>query len=464
MLNLLYTLFYFILALAILIAVHEYGHFLMARLCGVYVERFSLGFGKVLFSVHDRKGTEYSLSLIPLGGYVKMYGEGATPTGAEDPRQHESFYYKKPWQKFLIVAAGPLSNIVLAWFLYSCTFMVGIEQMRPVFEVVPNSPIAMAGLHNQDLIKAVNGKEVDDFESVAYELIARIGDDEPVVLEVAGGLGKDAKRTISVSLKDWVLDPEQRDIFGDIGLRPYYGDVKNEIAFVQSDSPAQQAGIQEQDAIVSYAGKPYSSWFAFTDYIKQHPNEPIPVEVKRNNATIKLTLTPVKKSSLRKHQDSKQAQKGDEEGFAGLAPVMSRNSDLYYTKQYSFLNSFVQGANKTVDMTVITLKFIGKFITGDISYKNVSGPIGIAEGASLTAKIGFIVYISFLAMISVNLGILNLLPVPVLDGAHLVFYTLEAIRGKPLPEAVMNGLLRVGMFLLLLLMCVAIFNDIYYRL
>ncbi len=533
-------IFYFLIALVILIVIHELGHFLVARLCGVYVERFSFGFGKVLFSVHDKKGTEYSFSLIPLGGYVKMYGEdikeeddkksdnnssenNATATDASlttnplNLTKEQSFAHKKAWQKFLIVAAGPLSNIVLAFLLYCLVFMLGIQTLRPAVSVEPGSVAYHAGLRTSDVIINVGDIHVEDWEEGIYQLVSHMGDKE-VTLAVKGNYGKEPLRNVVLPLEDWELEPDNMKVFDKLGFTPLSGLITSKVDYVDVPSAASRAGFRKGDIILQYGNNDCLAKANFVQMVKQDNNTPVKLEIQTLNGlkTVKEPLSVITKDNghevinynlgeneyLLSYNDTqcviwrdfadyvknrvnqtfevvvlregrflplqltpgaKKDSRGDDVGYAGIAPHFEGYEELRFNKQSSFFEAIVKGAVKTYDMSVVTFKFIGKFITGDISYKNVSGPIGIAKGAGMTARIDVVVYLSFLALISVNLGIFNLLPIPVLDGAHLVFYIFEWVRGKPLPYKVMKALINIGLLFLLVLMGLAIFNDLYYR-
>ncbi len=443
------NIFYFCVALGILIAIHEAGHFFMARLMGVYVERFSLGFGPRLFTVKGKNGTEYSLSLLPFGGYVKMYGE--SKDNLEKGREHEAFCSKKVWQRFLIVFAGPFNNIVLAWILYCTVFVMGIPDLKPVFEIIPDSIAEKSGFKTGDLILEVDGSKTVDIEESLYALISHIGDaNVPIV--VSGNKGVEAERNLSISLSDWKLEPGDRKLFESIGLKPMTYSVSARINLVESGSAAEKAGLQADDEILSYDDTPYKSWDDFSQHIKTHPEKAIQLKVKRATGNVDLTLVP----------SSKTDSEGKVKGYAGIMPNIDEVPGVSFVRKYDFLDAVTGSWFKTWDMSVVTLRFMKKFISGDISPKNISGPVGIAKGAGLTARMGFTFFLSFMALISVNLGILNLLPVPVLDGGHLFFYTVEAIAGKPLPEALLNKLMIIGMILLFSLMALAVFNDLYF--
>lgn len=506
------NIFYFLVAIGVLVAVHEAGHFFMARACGVYVERFSLGFGPVIFSIKGKNGTEYSLSLIPLGGYVKMYGEQVQAEGESfleaktkdvskdsnlgkenietadkviDPsRIHESFAHKKVWQRFLIVAAGPLCNIVLAWLLYTATFLYGVQDFKPVFEVTKDSVAYQAGVRDSDLITSVNGVEVIDFEETIYQLLANIGD--VVELKVAGELGKGPQRTVNLSLENWEMDPEKKEFLEQLGLAPKRYETKLVLAHVEDNSAAALAGLKIYDQLISVNGESIKSWKQLSSKIREARGETLELKILRGDRVKGEFLSSLPVEYLTKEDKAElkafaqqtilpaQAvdiflvpkvitRDGETRGYAGIAPFAIPLQDAFFTRQYDIIGATIAGLSKTYDMSLVTFKIIKKFISGDISPKNVSGPIGIAKGAGLTARLGIDVFIGFMALISVNLGVLNLLPVPVLDGGHLFFYVIEAIRGRPLSEKLMSGLMKLGLLLLLLLMGLAIFNDIYFN-
>ncbi len=455
------SIFYFVIALAVLIAIHEAGHFIVARMCGVYVERFALGFGPRICSFRDRLGTEYALCAIPLGGYVKMYGEDSSDSGKKEMQKLETlpqykgraFCEKKVWQKFLIVFAGPFCNIVLAWFLYTFNFMYGVPDLKPAVEITDvNGVAAKAGFKDDDLIVSVGGVHVADWEEALYELISHVKED--VVVGVRGELGKGELREITLNLSDWEIDPRKTDLLSQIGLNSLKGRVLSVVALVQKDSAAEKAGLLADDTIIAYNGKEYSRWSDFSQTIRDNPGKPVLLTIERKGVEQKLKLIPESKNI-----------DGKVTGFAGISPKMAEAIDeIYFERKYSFDESVAKGVVKTYRMGIVTLQIIKKFITGDISVKNVSGPIGIAKGAGLTASLGLVYYLNFMALVSVNLGLLNLMPVPVLDGGHLFFYVVEIIRGKPLSQAVMGKLLFVGMVLLFALMLMAVFNDLYYGL
>ncbi len=475
------SIFFFVVALGILIAVHEAGHFIVARMCGVYVERFALGFGPRLFSFHDSKGTEYALCAVPLGGYVKMFGEeddsgdpekkqsgekssnesADAVKAAVKPERNESeaFCKKKLWQKFLIVFAGPFFNIVLAWFLYTFTFIYGIPDFKPVIDITDSHGVAAeAGIASEDLIVAVDGVEVTDWEDTIYELVSHVGE-EKVSLELVTDLGRGTHKNVDLNLKSWEIDPRNGDILGLLGISPLRGRIINEVAQVMDGSAADKAGFKVGDKFISFDGRPYTSWREFSEVVRSSPDKNIRVVVERERAQVTLDLRPEVKTGAQKEGEPEKRY-----GFAGLSPRGEEIKEVFFERKYNPFVAVVKGATKTVRMGVVTFEVIKKFFTGDLSIKNVSGPIGIAKGAGFTAKLGLVFYLGFIAMVSVNLGLLNLLPIPVMDGGHLMFYIIEGVRGKPLSPAIMQKLLILGMCLLMSLMVLAVFNDIYYGL
>lgn len=454
------SIFYFVIAIGILIAIHEAGHFVMARMCGVYVERFALGFGPRICSFRDRVGTEYALCAIPLGGYVKMYGEESPESQGKSANEStetardgsQAFCNKKVWQKFLIVFAGPFCNIILAWALYTFNFMYGVPDLRPAVEITDESGLAAtAGFKNNDLIVTVGGVEVADWEETLYELISHVKED--VEVGVRDNLGKGGLRTVTINLSSWNIDPRSKDLLNQIGLDHLSYRTSDILASVVAGSAADRAGLKSGDRILSYNGEKYTEWKKLSETIKSAPGETILLRIERDGIGQDISLVPESKTV------------GDKvTGFAGISPEIDEIDEISFERKYAFGEAVVKGAKKTYRMGIVTLQIIKKFITGDISVKNVSGPIGIAKGAGITASLGLVYYLSFLALVSVNLGVLNLMPVPVLDGGHLFFYVIEFVRGRPVSQAVMGKLLFVGMLLLLSLMLLAVFNDIYYGL
>ena len=422
MLSILWSFAAFIVALGVLITVHEFGHFWVARRCGVKVERFSIGFGKALFSRRDRQGTEYVIALIPLGGYVKMLDERVESVPAE--LRHQAFNNKAIWQRASIIAAGPIANFIFAIIAYWAVFIHGVPGVRPVVgEILNGSIAAEAQITSGMELKAVDGIETPDWDAVRMALIGKIGDQSTTL--TVSQFGEQATQQKQLDLHDWQFEPDKQDPVVALGIRPRGPQIETTLAEVQANSPASEAGLQAGDRIVKVDGQPLTQWQTFVVQVRDNPGKNMALEVERNGESLALTLTP-------------EAKPGDKaEGFAGVG----------------------EASVKTWQLMKLTVSMLGKLITGDVKLNNLSGPISIAQGAGLSAEYGVIYYLMFLALISVNLGIINLFPLPVLDGGHLLFLAIEKIKGGPVSERVQDFSYRIGSILLVLLMGLALFND-----
>ncbi|MBW9351490.1 sigma E protease regulator RseP [Citrobacter sp. EC_71] len=446
MLSILWNLAAFIVALGVLITVHEFGHFWVARRCGVRVERFSIGFGKALWRRTDKLGTEYVIALIPLGGYVKMLDERAEPVVPE--LRHYAFNNKTVGQRAAIIAAGPIANFLFAIFAYWLVFIIGVPGVRPVVgEITPNSIAAQAQIQPGTELKAVDGIETPDWDAVRLQLVAKIGD-EHTTLSVAQ-FGSDQRQDKTLDLRHWAFEPDKQDPVSSLGIRPRGPQIEPVLSEVQVNSAASKAGLQAGDRIVKVNGQSLTQWMTFVTLVRDNPDEPLALDIERQGSSLSLTLTP----------DSKQVN-GKAEGFAGVVPKIIPLPDEYKTvRQYGPFSAILEASDKTWQLMKLTVSMLGKLITGDVKLNNLSGPISIAQGAGMSAEFGVIYYLMFLALISVNLGIINLFPLPVLDGGHLLFLAIEKLKGGPVSERVQDFSYRIGSILLVLLMGLALFND-----
>ncbi|MGK3129802.1 sigma E protease regulator RseP [Pantoea sp. C8B4] len=445
MLSILWSFVAFIVALGVLITVHEFGHFWVARRCGVKVERFSIGFGKALWRRSDRQGTEYVIALIPLGGYVKMLDERVESVPAE--LRHQAFNNKTVLQRASIIAAGPIANFIFAVFAYWVVFIHGVPGVRPVVgEILNGSVAAEAQITSGMELKAVDGIETPDWDAVRMALIGKIGDSSTTL--TVSQFGEDATQQKQVDLREWQFEPDKQDPVVALGIRPRGPQIETTLAEVQANSPASAAGLQAGDRIVKVDGQPLTQWQAFAAQVRDNPRKNMALDVERNGELVALTLTP-------------EAKPGNEaEGFAGVIPRVIPLPDEYKTvRQYGPFAAICEASVKTWQLMKLTVSMLGKLITGDVKLNNLSGPISIAQGAGLSAEYGVIYYLMFLALISVNLGIINLFPLPVLDGGHLLFLAIEKIKGGPVSERVQDFSYRIGSILLVLLMGLALFND-----
>ena len=445
MLNILWSFVAFIVALGVLITVHEFGHFWVARRCGVKVERFSIGFGKALWRRRDRQGTEYVIALIPLGGYVKMLDERVESVPAE--LRHQAFNNKAIWQRAAIIAAGPVANFIFAVFAYWVVFIHGVPGVRPVVgEILNGSVAAEAQIAPGMELKAVDGIETPDWDAVRMALIGKIGDSETTV--TVSRFGENAAQQKRLDLRQWQFEPDKQDPVIALGIHPRGPQIETTLDNVQANSPASAAGLQAGDRIVKVDGQPLTQWQAFVVQVRDNPGKKMALEVERKGEIIQLTLTP-------------EARQGNAaEGFAGVIPRVIPLPDEYKTlKQYGPFEAIGVASVKTWQLMKLTVSMLGKLVTGDVKLNNLSGPISIAQGAGMSAEYGLIYYLMFLALISVNLGIINLFPLPVLDGGHLLFLAIEKIKGGPVSERVQDFSYRIGSILLVLLMGLALFND-----
>lgn len=439
------TLLAFLVAILILVSLHEFGHYIVARWCGVKVLRFSVGFGKPFFT-KKRGDTEWCLAPIPLGGYVKMVDTREGNVSEQDLPY--AFDKQHPAKKIAIVAAGPLTNLVLAVLLYGLSFSFGVTEIRPYVGMVePASIAAKAGFQPGDKIQSVNGTTVGEWSDAQTEIILNV-EAGKVDVAVQTASGQEATRVI-----DAAGTPEAGKIAknnGNIGLWPFK--ITNHVGFVQEGSPAEQAGLKVGDKLISADGRGIGEWEAWAELFRDSPGKKLEVVYERDGQIFQTALRP----------NTVELKDGTLVGRVGVAAQRDEAWDKQVRFQYtpSVGEAFRMGWDKMVGYSATTLKFFGKLITGNASASHVSGPLTIADVAGRSASLGLQSYLEFLALVSISLGILNLLPVPVLDGGHLVYYTAEWIRGKPLSERIQAIGLRFGLAAMLMLMAVAFFNDI----
>lgn len=446
MFSFLWSLGAFIVALGVLVAVHEWGHFYVARLCGVQVERFSIGFGKPFWRRTDKHGTEFVLAAIPLGGYVRMLDERVDTVA--DNLKHKAFNNKPVGQRMAIIAAGPVVNFLFAIVALFVMNLVGLQTVKPIVgEVTPASVSAQAGLESGSLITAVGSRDTADWEAVNLELVSYIGQSSiPITAQTANG----DSRSLEFDTSNWNFDPEKESALDSLGMQPYRPAAKLELSVVAPDSPASKAGLQVGDNLLSLDGEPIESWEGLVATIGERPGEKVTFEVSRDgqSRTIDATIA---------RRDTQQGQIG----YLGVSPTFEPWPQGYvFVHQYGPVEALVKAADKTWRLMTLSVSMIGKLVTGDVSLNNLSGPISIAQGAGVSAGYGLVYFLSFLALISVNLGIINLLPLPMLDGGHLMYFTIEWLTGKPVSEAVQEWGFRIGGVILLMFMGIAIFNDI----
>lgn len=447
MIELLWNLMFFLVALGILIAVHEFGHFWTARKCGVKVEKFSIGFGKAIWERTGKDGTQYTLAMIPLGGYVKMLDERVEDV--PDELKEQAFNNRPLWQRSAIVAAGPLANFIFAIVAYWLVMMIGMPALKPVVgEVLPASIASQAGIEKGMELTEVSGIKTPDWQSVNLQFVSHIGDDE-MTLTVKPDANSAYTVERQLDLSTWSFNPESDSSLRTLGIVPFSPAVTMNIAQVVEGSAAQKAGLLVGDEIIAINGQRKEQWKDVVETIRNNPQTTIILNVKRQNEDIELALTP----------DSQK--QGDQMvGYAGLAPKVDPWPESYvFTLQYGPLEAIPAALDKTWQIVTLTAQMVKKLITGDVAVQNLSGPISIAKGAGMTADFGLVYFLGFLALISVNLGIMNLLPLPVLDGGHLLFFAIEAVTRRPVSERIQEVGYRLGTAIIVVLMVVALFND-----
>lgn len=452
------SLFAFVITIGILVAIHEYGHFWVARKLGVKVLRYSVGFGKPIFTrtSKDADKVEYVLAAIPFGGYVKMLDEreGEVP----EDQLHRAFNRQSVWKRIAIVLAGPLANFLFAILAYALMFMVGVDGLKPyVGEVAKGSPAEMAGFQFKDKITSINNEKVASLTDATLVLLdAYLSNPDAINVGVLKADGEPAKRVLDASGLSMLKD--EGDYLEKVGIQPWLP-YKPAIAKVFPGSVAEKAGFKTGDIVLAGNDKPFTSVKAFTDFVNNNAGKQITLRVQRQNdkdaEPVKLDIQVV--PQLREIE-------GVEKGAIGIGVGRYIPEDEYArihtVVRYTPLTALYNGARKTWQMSTMTLSMIGRLVTGDASLKNVSGPVTIANYAGKSMVIGFSVFLGFLAIVSLSLGVMNLLPVPVLDGGHLLFYIIELIKGSPVSEAVEEVGMRIGIAMVGSLMVLAFYNDI----
>jgi len=444
------SLFFFIVAIALLITVHEYGHFWVARKLGVKVLRFSIGFGKPLWLT--RRGpdqTEYVVAAIPMGGYVRMLDEREGEVAEHE--RHRAFNRQSVTKRFAIVSAGPLFNFLLAIAAYWLVFVIGVTVVKPIVgEVTPDSAAAHGGFAAGDIIVAVEGKPVDTWQSAVLVLLDEILDDKDVQVKVRDVAGVERERDLDLRSMDKEI--KQGNILNILGIKPQHPVIKAVIGKLEAGEPAERAGMNVGDRIVSCDGMSVPDWETWVDCVRKHAGQRLGVEVNRGGNNLSLEVEP----RLLKGKD------GDY-GYVGAGVAMTNEdgiNQLLTVTRYSPLTALSKAAEKTWDMSIMTLRMLWGMLEGRVSVSNISGPISIAKYAGYSAHVGGTAFLTFLAIISLSLGVLNLLPIPVLDGGHLFYYLIELVKGSPLSDAAQVLGQRIGIAALLILMVIALYNDI----
>ncbi|MGN0902773.1 MAG: RIP metalloprotease RseP [Succinivibrio sp.] len=453
--NVLGQIVYFLLSLGILVTIHEFGHFIVARKCGVKVLRFSIGFGPLVLKKTGKDGCEYAISAIPLGGYVKMLGENEDLERNEDGSlkalPSDSFKAKKVWQRALIIFAGPFFNIALAVILFTIVNLSGVVERLPVVgDVVPQSAAAQSGMRAYDRIVAIDGTPVNSWSDVMMKVLEYTGSSSSMNAEVKGDLGNGDSRILSLNLENIEIGRNESPL-EKVGIRICYGRATSVIGLVIENSAASRAQLQQGDKIISINGVEVDNWYRISDAIAANGFGEMKFVVERDGNRYQTTVIPDK-------MELKGAKRY--KPYVGIGASFEEIDGLTQEVNYGLFGAFVKALGDAASMSKLVVVSAYKLVTGAISKENISGPIAIAKGAQESASFGLIMFIGFLAAISVNLGILNLLPVPVLDGGQLLFLAYEAVTKREPSPGIQTALVSVGAFLLIALTVFAVFNDI----
>jgi regulator of sigma E protease len=443
------TLLAFVGAIALLVVFHELGHYWVARRCDVKVLRFSVGFGRVIYSKRfANSATEWVISAIPLGGYVKMVDEREGEVAAEDIQF--AFNRKPVLQRMAIVVAGPLANFLLAIVLYWVMFVHGVPGLKPVLgDVSPGSPAAVAQLQSGDTILSINDETIPSWQELRWQLLDLALQKAEVRIETLGISGTTMSHALDVSgLEAKDLDGEFLDKLGLHLRQPVLLPVIGKLA---EGDVAQLAGLQQGDRIQRANGLAITLWSEFVDVVRAHPGQTLRLDVQRGDMTLNIAVVP-----------QSVVESGTTVGKIGAAPQvdLAEWQSLSVEVNYAPAEAFARALRKTWETSTITLKMLGKMVLGEVSMKNLSGPITIADYAGQSAAMGIAAYLGFLALISISLGVLNLLPIPLLDGGHLLYYVAELVKGSPVSEQAWEFGQKIGIALLGTLMVFAIYNDV----
>lgn len=446
------TLLAFILTLGILVTVHEYGHFQVARWCGVKVLKFSVGFGKPIWSKKiGSDQTEFIIAAIPLGGYVKMLGEeqlsSAENTAGQD--MSRAFSQQSVIKRMAIVLAGPFANLLLAVILYWALFMTGTVGIKPfIGNVLENTPAAVSQIRSGEMIQKVNGKDVATWQDVRWILLNESLKNGSVEIQAIDNHQQIHLYQIATTgLND---DNTDVDILQKLGLTVYQPKVPARIGQIVENSPADSAGLEVGDLVVAINDKEIGDWEALVQEVRLHPAEKLEMVIQRDSKEYRLSIIP-------------EAAKENGEAVgrigAGFKAEQAQLDQYFVTQHFTIMEALAKSVEKTWETSIFSLKMLGNMLIGNVSWKGISGPVTIASYAGQSANMGMKVFIGFLALVSISIGVLNLLPIPILDGGHFMYYMVEFFTGKPVSEAVINVGQRVGFFILGWMMVLALYND-----
>ncbi|MGC9385335.1 MAG: RIP metalloprotease RseP [Hydrogenovibrio sp.] len=449
--TILWSVLGFIVAMGILVTIHEWGHYIVARAFNIKVTHFSLGFGKVFYR-RQWGETQFQLSVVPLGGYVRFVDEREGPVAPED--RARAFNRQSVYRRFAVVAAGPVVNLVFAWLAFSLIYFSGVSGLKPVFQSIPpKTPLAEAMPNNDQAwqVLSVNEQSVLDWRAVYQQVLQALAGKQSYLDVQVQPLNGGQDQNLILPLKGLDINQPEQDWLSSLGFRPEYPPFQPVINQVVAGSPAENMGLETGDRVVKIDGYAVDDWSQLVEYVRSHPSKPVELQVDRNGRSVTLAgvlgevssgQTPVGRLGASVQLDE-----------AALAPYR-------ITQSFGLLASLEKGWQHTVGFVDMTLNMIRGMLFGDVSLQNLSGPVSIAEFSGKAMQSGWVSFLTLLGLLSLSLGILNLLPIPVLDGGHLMFYLVEMLKGSPVSEAVEVAAQKVGLALILTLTFFALFNDV----
>ena len=444
--QILFSIIMALVTLGVLVTIHEFGHYWVARRCGVRVLRFAIGFGRPLYSWQGRDGTEFALCAIPLGGYVKMLDERDGEAFVTEANRFESFNAQPVRNKLAIVAAGPAANFLLAIMVLFGLFVRGETGLAPVIEAVAvNSVAEESGLVVGQEVIAVDGQATSTVSGVRFALLKRLGDSGHIDLTVGNALS-DVGQRYSIPIVSWLGEAEAPDPAAALGLSLGFPPIRPEVGSLSEGGAAARADFRVGDVIIEAAGMPMAQWTDWVEFVRARPNQRFDVLIDRAGNQVTLSVMPQNRNAV---------------GTVGMGVALPEIPDSRIRRQSRGpIEALGAAVNRTYELTVFTFESMWKMVQGLISTKNLSGPIAIAQIAASTAESGFTTWLSFLALLSISLGAINLLPIPVLDGGHIVFHVVEGLMGRPVPEQIQIMSFQLGLAAVFTLMMFAIYNDV----
>lgn len=439
----------FVVAIGVLVIVHEFGHFWVARRVGIKVLRFSVGFGRPIWSRIGRDGTEYAIAGIPLGGYVKMLDEreGEVP----EEQKAYSFNRKPIWARNLVVVAGPVFNFLFAILAYWAIFVIGSTELRPVIgKVIEGTPAATAGFQRGDQLQAVGGEATPGWDNVLMALLDKGTGPGRLAIRVKTAKGTEVTRYLDLN-KSGPLG-EDADVLAKLGFRPWIPRIEPKVNQVMPDSAAAAAGIEMGMLITGADGHSFDTWQDLVRYVQARPGEKVNLTIEQDGKSRRVSVT----------LGSRKTDQGRVVGVLGVTPVIPKEdyTNMRHTVRYGPVQAVGHSLSQTWEASSLTVKMLWRMLLGEASVKNLSGPINIAQYAGVSASLGVAPFLKFLAIVSISLGVLNLLPVPVLDGGHLLYNGIEWLQGRPLSDRAQGIGQQIGIALLVLLMALAFYNDL----